>query len=59
MYAHDNKRLIYFITIVIQILMNVSLTMEAAIRPVQTLKDHILFAVVLDSTPLMMINMAA
>ena len=58
MYAHDNKRLIYFITIVIQILMNVSLTMEAAIRPVQTLEDHI-FAVVLDSTPLMMINMAA
>ena len=57
MYAHDNKRLMYFITIVIQMLMNVSLTMEAAIRPVQTLKDH-MFAVVLDSTPLMMINMA-
>ena len=58
MHAHDNKQLMYFITIVIQMLMNVSLTMEAAIRLVQTLKDH-MFAVVLDSTPLMMINMAA
>ena len=38
-------------------LMNVKLTMEAAIRLVQTLKDCI-FAAVLDSTPLMMINMA-
>ena len=58
MHAHDNKRLMYFIAIVIQMLMNVSLTMEAAIRLVQTLKDRT-FAVVLDSTPLMMINMAA
>ena len=58
MYALDNKQLMYFITIVIQMLMNVSLAMEAVIRPVQTHRDRI-FAVVLDSTPLMMINMAA
>ena len=43
--------------IIIQMLMNAKRTMEAAITRVLTLKDRT-FAVVLDITPLMMINIA-